>query len=248
MRKPPMLRPPAGRNLATPRGFTLVELLVVIGIISVLMALVLAALARARRFANAVSCESNLRQWGAATLMYANENKGFLPRRGQGVQATSQVTRPADWFNALPPLLGSKTYAELVTQGSVPRPGNSSVWICPEAVDLGGTYYWSYGMNMALSVWDANQNQGQPDKITGVGITSIMVLFADAPGNYCAIYPSSVAGGYNPVTRHNNYVNLCFLDGHVATFPGSYIGCGTGVKEQPDVQWLPPSSTWGGAQ
>src|SRR4051794_10092785 len=60
-------------------AFTLVELLVVIGIIAVLISALLPALNRARQAANSIDCQARLRQMGQALQIYAVNNKGVVP-------------------------------------------------------------------------------------------------------------------------------------------------------------------------
>ena len=88
--------PAVGRTL--PRGtrpaFTLVELLVVVGIVTLLIALLLPALSKARAQAYQVACLSNLRQVGVAFFLYTGANRGRFP-----APAMMGSPHPEDWVH-----------------------------------------------------------------------------------------------------------------------------------------------------
>jgi len=88
---------------AKPSAFTLVELLVVIGIIGLLVLILLPSLSKVRNQAQTIYCLSNLRQLGIATAMYTGEQKGYLP------YPTTTQGEDALWFNALDPYLQATT-------------------------------------------------------------------------------------------------------------------------------------------
>ena len=222
-------------RIAKPFAFTLIELLVTLAIIAILASLLLPALARAKNKARSVQCLNHLRQWGLAYRQYADDNRDFLPRRGQGVKPLDQIDRPEDWFNALPPYLGLLPYQQFYTNGQRLAAGLRSVLVCPAASDPGSNHFLPYAMNMNLCPW-GNSGANEATKFGDVVRPGQVVALADAPGPFSATYPSK--GPYSPMARHDKRVDLLFLAGQAQAFAGDYVGCGAGDPGRDDVRWL----------
>lgn len=205
-------------------AFTLIELLVVIAIITLLVAVLLPALAASRRAAQSVTCASSLRQITAAANTFALDNDGLLPSAGSlSFGPPTQDDTHASWLFSLERYLAGD-------MNTVARcPGDQSPhWDTPDA-DNNLLRATSYATNYYLSGWLTGYEEfAVLDGIPRPANTIYLVELAET-GSYATsdhVHPE--LWFVDPVNqprqqiapdRHNRQSNYGYLDGHVASHP-----------------------------
>ena len=198
------------------RAFTLVEVLVVVGIIAVLAGILLPAVNAARRQADAVVCTANVRTIGQAALMYAQQTKRYVS------------------FVSLPPPRKSIDRKELlhpfITQGRNNKDNEAgNVWQCPANdkvnKDDGLHLEASYGFNTNLNGVRLERVKRPTETVAlcDAGLMDIPSTNPDAPrATHCwpPGRPSTTSSCRPNYTRHpNETVSVGFVDGHAERMP-----------------------------
>jgi len=235
-----------------PHAFTLVELLVVIGIIAILIALLLPALNKARDQANTLACQSNMRQVGILTANYVADNNGWLPFCSysapdglasqntiwQAYIAANSPTDNADPANANPTAIPFNCNSLLlICPGTVSEYFTGTGLAYASDVDTKGVTTYFVAVSTEVCVRDDAQYGIPGRKISQFHRTSQIMLACDNYGRPILGQEGNWAGGgsgaQNVRFRHNRgqNINLVFLDGHAESW--EYSSCqGPGVTNK----------------
>lgn len=216
------------RSQQTGRGFTLIEILVVISIIAILIGIILPALAKARESAREVKCRSNQRQIGIAIEAYGVDHKGRMPDSG-----SDPVTKWGDLATR-----GLTPYFPYTLQ-SVVKTGDF-VWLCPTH-DFQWTGYWnsSYGYNVQYMLepgptyphagFIGFYNLGILSSLIDKPSEKLVTIDHTAPAGNGNLWTyvtrpgdsNNIDGFGRPDFRHSKRANVLFADSHVEPMDSS---------------------------
>lgn len=202
-------------------AFTLIELLVVIATITLLAAIIVPVMSRAKAQAKQIVCQSQLRQWGLAFESYATANNGFYPHI-DGLDRDASKADKFGWVDLLPPLMGEKPWRDYKRWH---KPSRGTIFQCPAARLTSLKLYnynpervgfFSYAMNSCLELdrncwppYDDPSGNNMPSFVDTAKIRSpsrVILLFDQlldptkgynlkqinrSAGRYCGSYPKA---------------------------------------------------------
>ena len=238
----------------TRKGFTLVELLVVVAVIGILAVLLLPALSDAKEKGQSARCISNLRQLAIGTTLYADDNEDALPWSQRHWTSPSNPTAVMNYTDPADPNFRTNAYWQLSEY--VQR--KDGFWHCPsapldQAVATSGdnSPLIGYMANMfAIGVTDSPlplQPDIHPKRLAAMRDPTRAKLFTDVGLNWQAVW---VGAAYEspsfptpviPVPVHRRSLNVVTADGHAEQMgpkefhrPG---GAGTSYQVDVRLNW-----------
>lgn len=206
------------------------ELLVVIGIISVLIAILMPALNRARQSAKYVACQSNLRQISTGFILYQQMNRNFFPPGAAPFSPTWDWDQTWTWDSNVQSYIEHTIY---INSSGFMQIQGSGIWECPsmsqEEYGLGGDLPPNgrpgrgYGYNLSLQNWYSevpvsldtmpiNSNRVRTPIIV-IGDRYESCFFGIMQS--CDLWLPSVSPPDPVLARHRDRINYLFSDWHV---------------------------------
>jgi prepilin-type N-terminal cleavage/methylation domain-containing protein/prepilin-type processing-associated H-X9-DG protein len=211
-------------------GFTLVELLVVIGIISVLIAMLLPALNKARQAAVTVECASQLRQIGMGFYAYANDYRGGIPKLRNSYKDPFGVIKAEPWAILIGPYIGygKRDDAQSVMDAILPGRGIFECPALPNTALRAMRYrsFLSYAMNADFKTGYVDVNNVAYHKLNEFHNPTETMLVLDfnevtpSPQVFLAMAMDYVDYRKHIADMHNHGVNVLYMDGHVGWIAG----------------------------